>query len=94
MSEEVGCLYFENKGFPEVGVWCDVDELHGVASRHKLHHLGSSAADDAVELAHNKSILLLLDKIRHVVHAIVFVVTVFSSAKDLKDVHDFLVSVV
>ena len=92
-GEEVGCVYFANKGFPGVGVWCDEDELHGVVSRHKLHHLGSSAAEDAVESANNEPRLLRLDKIRHLGHAIVFVVTVFSSGKDLKNVHVFLVSV-
>ena len=69
-GEEVCCVYFANKGFPEVVVWCDVDELHCVASRHKLLQLGSSAADDAVELAHNEPILLRLDKIQHVCHRV------------------------
>mmetsp|Transcript_2471 Transcript_2471/g.7274 ORF Transcript_2471/g.7274 Transcript_2471/m.7274 type:complete len:471 (-) Transcript_2471:139-1551(-) len=92
-GEEVGCVYFANKGSPEEGVWCDEDELHGAAPRHELHHLGSSAAGGAVELDHNEQIHLRLDKIRHNVHAIVFVVTVFSSGKDFKDVHDFFVSV-
>ena len=41
-GEEVGCVHFANTGLSEVGVWCDVDELHGVASRHKWHHLGSA----------------------------------------------------
>ena len=53
---------------------------------------GFSADDDAVELTHNESMLVRLDEIRHVVHVIVFVVTVFSSGKDLEDVHDLLVS--
>ena len=34
-----------------------------------------------------------LDRIKWNLHAIVFVVTVFSSGKDFKDVHDFFVSV-
>jgi len=91
-TSEIGCVYFANKGSPEEGIWCEEDDIHGSAPREEpaggVSELSMSAASE-----HNEQIHLRLDRIKWNVHAIVFVVTVFSSGKDFKDVHDFFVSV-
>ena len=87
-TSEMGCVYFANKGSPEEGIWC---EEHARLAKSQL--VGVSELSMSAASEHNEQMHLRLDRIKWNVHAIVFVVTVFSSGKDFKDVHDFCVSV-